>query len=177
MATTTPEFLDSFFQQIESQVQFGDSKASLLVAGDAVLLAINGGLIGMASGCPGGEFSVSCVKLSLGVGLATLSAVCLALALVFALLAARPSTVHRNPPAELLLLSHVARLDREAFVEAYTGASSDELIRAALYSIHGKARYAARKFRLLRKAVDLTLLSIGLMFATVLVAVIVRIFS
>jgi hypothetical protein len=28
METMKPEFLDSFFEQIESQVQFGDNKAS-----------------------------------------------------------------------------------------------------------------------------------------------------
>jgi len=35
MEDMKPELLDTFFQQIESQVQFGDSKASLLVAGNS----------------------------------------------------------------------------------------------------------------------------------------------
>lgn len=50
-------------------------------------------------------------------------------------------------------------------------ASPDNLIQAALKSIHGKAVYAARKFRLLKTAIDATLLSLGFMVATLVVAI------
>lgn len=44
------DLLLALFAQIESQVQFGDSKASFLVAGNAILLAVDGGLFQLISG-------------------------------------------------------------------------------------------------------------------------------
>jgi hypothetical protein len=52
MTPDKAEFARDFFSQIESQVQFGDTKASLLIAGDAILLATTSGLVRMVSGCP-----------------------------------------------------------------------------------------------------------------------------
>jgi hypothetical protein len=171
MATTKPELLDTFFQQIESQVQFGDSKASLLVAGDAILLAVSGSLIKMVSGCHGDEFTVSCIVPSVSLGLATAAAALLTVSLVFALLAARPAKIHDQPPPDLFLLSHIARTDCDAFAKMYIEASPDDLIQAALRVIHGKAVYANQKFRLLKRAIYATLLSLGFMVATLVVAV------
>ncbi|MBN1491802.1 MAG: hypothetical protein JXA69_17955 [Phycisphaerae bacterium] len=171
MANTKPEFLDKFFEQIESQVQFGDSKASLLVARDAILLAVSGGLIKMVSGCRGGDFAVSCIVPSMTLGLATTAAALLTLSLACGLLAARPAKIHNQPPSELFLLSYIARIDRDAFAKKYMDASPDDLTQEALRAIHGKAGYAARKFRLLNTAIDATLLSLGFMVATLVVAI------
>jgi hypothetical protein len=52
MANTKPEYVDTVFGQIESQVRLGDSAASVHLAGDAILLAVSGGLIKMMSGYP-----------------------------------------------------------------------------------------------------------------------------
>ena len=175
MANTKPEFLKTFFEQIESQVQFGDSKASLLVAGDAILLAVSGGLIKMVSGGPGNDFTVSCLVPSVSLGLATTAAVLLTLSLVFALLAARPAKIHDQPPPELFLLSNIARMDRAAFAEKYIDTSPEDIVQEALNSIYGKAVYATRKFRLLKRAIDSTLLSLGFMVATLLVAIVSRV--
>jgi len=171
MENTKPEFLDSLFEQIESQVQFGDSKASLLVAGDAILLAVIGGLVKMVSGCQGDDFTVSCMVPSVSLGLAVGAAVLLTFSLTCALLAARPARVHDQPRPELFLLSHIARMDPRAFAKQYTDASPDDLIQAALKTIHGKAGYATRKFRLLKHAIDAALLSLGFMVATLVVAI------
>jgi hypothetical protein len=171
LGDTKPQFLDSLFEQIESQVQFGDSKASLLVAGNAILLAVNSGLITMVSGCQGNDFSVNCMVPSVSLFLATTAAALLTFSLACGLLAVRPAGIHDTPPPELFLLSHVAQMDPDAFAKAYIAASPDDLIQAALKSIHGKAVYAARKFRLLRRAIDATLLSLGFMAATLFVAV------
>jgi Family of unknown function (DUF5706) len=171
MANAKPEFLDSLFEQIESQVQFGDSKASLLVAGDAILLAVSGGLIKMVSGCQGDDFTVSCMVPSASLGLATFAAVLLSFSLVCSLLAARPARIHDQPLPELFLVSHIARIDVETFAKQYTAASSDDLVQEALKAIHGKARYADKKFRLLKHAVDSTLMSIVFTIATVVLAV------
>jgi hypothetical protein len=175
MEESKAEFLRGFFEQIESQVQFGDSKASLLVAGDAILLAISGGLIKMVSGCQGDDFTVSCMVTSVTLGFATIAAALLVWSLACALVAARPAKVHDQPPAELFLLSHVARTNRQEFVKAYRDASLDDLVEAALRSIHGKAAYATRKFLWLKRAVDATLLSLGFMVATPLVAIAFRV--
>jgi hypothetical protein len=171
MANTKPEFLDTVFEQIESQVQFGDSKASLLVAGDAILLAVSGGLIKMVSGCHGDNFTVGCLVPSVNLGLATTAAALLTLSLVCALLAARPARIHDQPPPELFLFSNIARMGRDAFARKYIDASPADLVQEALSSIYGKAVYATRKFRLLKRAIDATLLGLGFMVATLLVAI------
>src|SRR5262249_4997476 len=98
MEETKAAFLHSFFEQIESQVQFGDSKAALLIAGDAILLAIAGGLIRMVSGCHGDQFDVNCVEPSIAVGFAAAGAALLVLSLACALVAARPARLHVKPP-------------------------------------------------------------------------------
>jgi pycsar effector protein len=177
MAATKPDFLDSLFEQIESQVQFGDSKASLLVAGDAILLAVCGSLIKMVSGCPGEEFTVSCLVPSVSLGLATCAAAFLTVSLMLALRAARPAKIHNQPPSELFLVSYIAGLDCDEFTRKYGDASSDYLIEEALKTIHGKAVYATQKFRLLRTAVNSTLLSLGFMVAALILAVGSRVFQ
>src|SRR5687767_5238119 len=96
---------------------------------------------------------------SVPLGLAAIAAVLLVVSLTCALLAARPARIHDQPPPEFFLLSHIARTDRHAFVKAYKDASFDDLVDAALESIHGKAKYATAKFRWLRRAVNATLLS------------------
>lgn len=175
MEESKAQFLHSWFEQIESQVQFGDSKASLLIAGDAILLAISGGLIKMVSGCQGNDFTVSCMVLSITLGLAVIAAALLVLSLVCALLAARPAKIHKDPPPELFLLSYIADMKRAEFGKAYRDASLDNLVEEALSAIYGKAVYATQKFRWLKHAVDATLLSLGFMVATLLVAIAIRV--
>ena len=176
MADDKTEFLRSLFEQIESQVQFGDNKASLLVAGDAILLATCGGLIQMVSGCQQNDFTVSCMVLSVPLGLAAIAAALLVVSLGCALLAARPATIHDQPPPELFLPSHIARTECQAFVKAYKDASFDDIMEAALTAIHGKAAYATRKFRWLKRAVNATLLSLAFIVVTALVAIAARVF-
>lgn len=168
------ELLRGFFDQIESQVQFGDHKASLLVAGDALLLAVSGGLIQMVAGCPANEFSVQCMHPSAPLALALLTALLLIVSLGCALRAARPAGIHQDPPPLIFLLSHIARLEPKEFVDACRAASAEDLEEAALLTIHGKAKYAAEKFRWLRYAVISTLLSLVSLVATVLVAALLR---
>jgi hypothetical protein len=177
MADTKPEFLEAFFNLIETQVQFGDSKASLLVAGDAILLAVTGGLIKMVSGCQANDFTVSCVVPSVSLGLAVTAAALLTLSMVLSLLAARPSPIHDQPRTELFLLSSIARMERDEFVDNYLEASRDDLIREALISVHGKADYGTKKFHRLKQAIDATLLSLGFIVATLVAAICARVLS
>jgi hypothetical protein len=165
------EFLRSHFELVESQVQFGDHKASLLIAGDAILLVTCGGLIRALSGCQLDKLMMSCIAPSASLGLALITAALMILSLCYALLAALPSKVHVNPPAELFLLSHIARTQRHIFIQEYRDASYDDIVEEALAAIHGKACYADKKFRLLRWAIRATLLGLGFIVLTVLITV------
>jgi Pycsar effector protein len=177
MGNDKTEFLSSLYDQIESQVQFGDNKASLLVAGDAILLAICGGLIQMVSGSQPSAFGVSCMVPSVPLGLSVIAAALLISSLACALVAARPSGVHEHPPKLLFLFSHIAGLEPDEFAAAYKNASVDNLVDEALVSIHGKAMYATRKFRWLRRAINATLLSLGFIVLTALAAAGARLFG
>ena len=175
MENIKAEFLRSLFEQIESQVQFGDGKASLLIAGDAILLAICGGLIKMVSGCKGTDFTVDCMVPSITLGLAVIAAALLVLSLTCALLAAHPAGVIDRPRPEFFLLSHIAKMGRSKFAMTFRDLSSDDLVEEALTTIYGKADYATKKFDWLKHAIRATLLSLGFMVAAPLLAMALRI--
>ena len=131
----------------------------------------------MVSGCQEDVFTVSCMVPSISLVLAAVAAALLICSLSCALLAAHPSKIHNDPPPEFFLLSHIARTKRQAFIKAYEEASYSDLVEEALIAIHGKARYANRKFRWLMRAVQTTLLSLGFIVLTLLVAVASRAFA
>ena len=166
MGDTKSDWIASFFDQIESQVQFGDTKASLLVAGDSILLIVSGGLIEFVSGCKGNDFALSCMVPSVSLGLAVFAAACLVVALACSLWAARPASKHDDPSRELFLFSYIARIEFEEFARQFTDADEESLIQEALMTIHGKAHLARHKFRFLKYAVYATLASLGLMVAS-----------
>jgi len=171
------EFLRSHFEQIESQVQFGDHKASLLVAGDAILLAICGGLIRMVSGCPKDAFTVSCMVPSVSLGLATIAAALLIFSLTCALRAALPAKVQSSDCDEFFHHGNVANMTFDVFKGMYKEASYSDLVEQALGAIYGKAAYATIKFQYLRWAIQATLLSLGFIVLTLLAAVASLVFT
>ncbi len=170
------ELVRAFFDQIEIQVQFGDNKASLLIAGDAILLAISGSLIRLVSGCQPDNFMVDCMVPSIPVALALASALCLVASLACALWAARPSRIHDNPPQQFFLSSYIARQSKEQFANFYEDRTYEVLMQDMLDAIHGKAGYATRKFRWLKHAIHATLLSLLLSAATVFAAAVLSVF-
>jgi hypothetical protein len=169
------EFLRSHFDMVESQVQFGDQKASLLIAGDAILLAICGHIIGIVSACPKDALRVSCMVPSSSFSLAMIAIVLLIFSMFCALLASLPSLVFvrkAKEPYRHFLLPHIAREKKpDAFIMEFERASDAVLVKEALIAIHGKARFATRKFRLLIYAVAATILSLVFLAVTLLVAV------
>ena|SRR5215218_947099 len=175
------EFLRSHFDMVESQVQFGDQKASLLIAGDAILLAICGGLIGMVSGCPNDSLRVSCMDPSFSLSFAAIAAALLFCSMLCALLAALPSLIFvrkAKAPHRYFLLPHIARDKKpDMFIKEFKDASDSRLVEEALIAIHGKARFATRKFRFLICAVAATFLSLACIGVTVLVAVVPRVLA
>jgi hypothetical protein len=164
-------FLMAYADQIEGQVQFGDTKASLLIAGDAILLGISGGLINLIWPATDNRFASSHASTLLIIG-AIATSTLLVLALALALWTARPAPVHDKPVANFFLLSYIARLTPEAFIASYNSSSVGALSEEALLTIHGKARYAATKFRCLKWAIYATLLSLGIFAVTLLLALI-----
>ena len=156
------EHLHNYFNQVESQVQLADTRTALLIAGNAFLLGVNGRLLQMVSGCRSGEFTVDCVKVSPPFLLALFAIAFLFLGMVFALSAALPSGVHREPPKRFFLLSHAATLKDSEFVAAYEKMSISELEKEALFAIRGKAEFATGRFGRLHSAIMATLCSIVL---------------
>ena len=164
------DFVTLLFEQVESQVQFGDGKASLLIAGDAILLAISGSTAQFVSGCSDEPFALACTKLSFALACAIGASASLILSLTCALWAARPSSVHGAPRPEFLLISYIAKLPRSAFIDAYSKASTENVSAWALEAVHSKAQFATRKFRWLKRAVDSALVGLALLALTGLVA-------
>ena len=158
----------AYSDQLESQVQFGDTKASLLIAGDAILLGIGGGLINLVLHETGQRLALNQASSVLVIGAFATSAL-LVLALALALWAARPARIHdERKEANLFLFSHIARLTPEAFAAGYNASSVAALIEQTLANIHGKACYAAAKFRRLKWAINATLLSLAVLSLTLL---------
>jgi hypothetical protein len=104
--------------------------------------------------------------------LATAAAFLLILSLACALWAARPSGKHWDPTnEEFFLLRQIATV---GFAERYQAITETKLLSEVLGAIHNKAQFALKKFCWLRRAVDATLLSLVLMLATLLLAVVPR---
>jgi hypothetical protein len=164
------DLMRDYFAQIESQVQFGDHKASLLLAANSILLAVSGALIKAVATCTLHDIRRDWVTVDLI--LAVAAAFLLVISLACALWAARPSGRHWAPHREFFLLSYVAGMQRSDFVDWYRELSSDELETEALKTIHGKAAFALKKFLWLRRAVHATLISLLCMVVALMVAVI-----
>jgi hypothetical protein len=175
VGTEKEEFARDFFNQIESQIQFGDNKASLLIAGDALLLAISGEVIKIVSGCVPKELAVDCARPSGELTLAMLASLLLIASIACAFLAARPAAKHQSPPREFFLFSYLASISKEEFIDWYGTSSAAELLSQELVAIHGKAAYAARKFHWLRRAINASLLSLMCLTGTVLLSIMVAV--
>ena len=163
--------ISDHFQLIESQVQFGDSKASLLVAGNAILLAICGSFIKLLSGCNSSNFSFDCLEPTASLLLVSISGFCILASVTFALFAALPGKIHLQPPEQLYLLSYIATLKSDEFISKYMSTSHDEFYIQALKAIHGKSVFATRKFKLLRFSIYSTLWGIALLALAFLIEV------
>lgn len=171
------EHLHNYFNQVESQVQLADTRTALLIAGDAFLLGVNGRLLQMVSGCRSGEFTVDCINISTPFLLALFAIAVLFLGIVFALSAAIPSRVHREPPKRFFLLSYVASLKDSEFVDAYEKMSIWELEKESLVAIRGKAEFATVRFGRLHSAITATLCSLVLQACAAVAAVLQRVLA
>jgi hypothetical protein len=169
------DLVRDFFNQIESQIQFGDNKASLLIAGDALLLAISGGFVKLLASPGDAATGTEFLNSSIMLPLATTTAVLLIISLTCALVAARPAKTHRSPGRRFFHLSSLARISRDDFIAWYHSSSAEDLLTEALTTIHAKAEYAAGKFRWLNYAVHATILSLIVLLIALLSGVVTKV--
>jgi len=153
------ETLRWLMDHIEDQVAFGDTKAGLLFTADSILLA---SLLAVSTS---EQFGLESLSRSTAV-MAGLSCTALIGVLFLTLWTILPNRLNLLRPdvagRGLTNFSSIASLQADAYMAKVTGAatasSSDDMAR----SIHGKARWARRKFRLLYEAVALTMLALAL---------------
>jgi hypothetical protein len=146
---------------VEDQVRFGDTKASLLIAGDALLLTICGAMIKTGLDCRlNGQ--LRCPSAAGEVVVPAIAAAFLLASVAIALLAVMPNVVHKDPPKELFLFSWIGKEEKaQPFLDAWENATDGDMNRDLLRGIYGKSRYGRRKFRNLRWAIQATLASVG----------------
>jgi hypothetical protein len=168
--------------QVERQVEFGDSKAGQLLATTSVLLAA---LLILAKDV---RAEVSLATLTLGV----VAAFSLAGSLALVLLAIAPAQVlfsrskgpnlaafwssmlrqprsPGKPATSVVHFASIANVDIDAFVDQAMTAPTSVIERDILLAIHGKSRWARHKFRWLDRAVKLLLASLACLVAAAVV--------
>lgn len=162
----------ALLEHVESQVVFGDTKAALIVAADAILITgyIAGikefGLTGMLY--PG---TVKCLIASL---------VLLIAGLILALIAVMPNRRHwrkraSNGMDSLLLFSKIARYDSfTEYAEAFSKLDEESLSNEILSQVYGKSRWALHKYKVIWWSVLLTIMSVSLATISILADVSVK---
>ena len=151
------------FSHIESQIALGESRASVLLAANALLAAAYATLLNSQLG-PGLEQTVA------GSPVLMAAATALAFSLLLALLAISPalvSTKLMRSDLNLMFFGSIAGLAKADFHERFRGATLDELESHLLDSIWGKSRKAREKFTLLVCATIATAVSVVLFLAGV----------
>ena len=145
------------FTHIESQIALGESRASVLLAADALLAAAYATLLKSQGAIGLSPVAASPIFLA--------AAAALAASLLLALLAISPalaSTRFFKPGEDLTFFSSIATLERSRFEERFRAASADKLESHLLGSIWGKSRKAKDKFTMLFCATIATGLSVVL---------------
>ena len=103
---------------VEDQVKFADTKASLLVAGNALLLNLCISLITHALDCSTKSAPSSCGNVHATTAFGILAALLLLCSVALALFAVRPNNkLHKHPPAEMFLFSWIADQSADAYIE------------------------------------------------------------
>jgi hypothetical protein len=138
---------------VEGQVNFGDTKAGLLLTADSILLAV---LLAVTTSQSAGLNTLRAGTVALG----ALSFTALVAALFFALVTILPSRRNLVRPdlagRGLTNFSAIAAVDVEVFLQCLNDASFSQLEEDAARSVHGKAAWAKRKFTFLYLAIVLT---------------------
>jgi hypothetical protein len=163
----------ALLQHIESQVVFGDTKASLIVAADALLIA------GYIAGIK--EFGLSGVLSRTTVMLLIASLVILVAGLILALIAVLPYRGHwRKSSSEhmdsVLLFSRIARYRSSTeYAEAFSQLDEASLNNQILFQVYGKSCWALYKYGVIFCSVWLTIISVSMATISILIDLVVRV--
>jgi hypothetical protein len=155
----------ALLEHVEAQVVFGDTKAALIVAADAIL--ITGYVAGIKEFGLAGMLSRSTVVLLI------VSLVILVSGLILALIAVMPSRRHWRSSAGLnsvLLFSKIARYKTaEEYAADFNGLTEESLDNEILFQIHGKSTWALFKYKVIWWSVLLTIISVSLASISILI--------
>lgn len=162
------EIKRALLEHIEAQVVFGDTKAGLIVAADAILIT------GYVAGIK--EFGLAGMLGRSTVVLLILSLMILVAGLILALIAVMPNLMHwRSPPNSMLLFSRIARYkNADAYAADFNALNEEALSDALLAEIHGKSRWALFKYKLITCSVLLTIVSVSLATIAILIDILGR---
>ena len=168
------EWLFLLLNHVESQVAFGDTKAGLLLTADSILLA------GLATVIAGENPMLPGMTAGTKV-LVAVAFIALCTGLVLALQAIIPSRKNLlnsgepSPPGAMVLFSRIAEPAIDVYVTRALAARRGVLNRDIAQTVHGKARWARRKFWFLYAAVLGTTIGVGAAFGAVAVETMARI--
>jgi hypothetical protein len=157
----------ALLEHIEAQVVFGDTKAALIVAADAIL--ITGYIAGIKEFGLAGMLSRSTVMLLIA------SLVILVAGLILALIAVMPNPRHWRKSASmgmdsLLLFSKIARYDSaKEYVDDFSRLHEESLNNEILSQVYGKSRWALYKYKVIWWSVGLTIISVSLATISILI--------
>lgn len=148
----------ALLEHVEAQVVFGDTKAALIVAADAILITgyVTGikefGLAGMLS-----RFTIAWLIACL---------IILVAGLILALIAVLPNHRHWRRGSgmnSLLLFSKIAQYESsQAYAEDFNRLNEESLGNEILYQVHGKSGWALFKYKIIWLSVLLTIISVSL---------------
>ena len=155
----------ALLEHVESQVVFGDTKAALIVAADAIL--ITGYIAGIK------EFGLAGMLSPSTIWWLTASLFILVAGLVLALVAVMPSFRHWRAGAgmnSVLLFSKIARYkNAEDYAAEFNGLDEEALSNQILSQIYGKSKWALLKYKIIWCSVLLTILSLSLATIAILI--------
>ena len=162
----------ALLEHIEAQVIFGDTKAALIVAADAIL--ITGYIAGIKEFGLAGVFSRPTVTLLIA------ALIILVAGFILSLIAVMPSSGHWRKSARmdsnsLLLFSRIARYSTaKEYAEAFGRLDEESLNNEILSQVYGKAGWALYKYKVIWWSVLLTIVSVSLAAISILVDISVK---
>ena len=165
MAEHKHDISAALLEHVEAQVVFGDTKAALIIAADAIL--ITGYVAGIKEFGLAGILSYSTVVLLI------VSLIILVGGLVAALIAVMPYRGHWRPSAgisSVLLFSQIARYKSpQEYAADFCGMDDESLCNEILFQIYGKSRWALYKYKVIWWSVLFTIISVSLATIAILI--------
>jgi disulfide bond formation protein DsbB len=157
----------ALLEHVEAQVIFGDTKAALIVAADAIL--ITGYVAGIKEFGLAGMLSHSTILLLI------VSLIILVAGLILALIAVMPNRRHWRAGAgmrmdSLLLFSKIAQYESpQEYAADFSRLNEESLSNEILFQVYGKSKWALFKYKIIWWSVLLTIISVSLATISILI--------